>query len=197
MRFSAPTTTLAFLGLATLAATTTTSTGNETCTPHNWLKYHVASSFWAAASAAFDLSDAAPITTALDLTCVGGLLAPTAKGTFVDLEGMGVHAATYSSLSSLAYLAAGLAILGSIWVAGIILVLYFALPDGPDEKRLSISANNDGSGAVTERFRFDSGLLSAARRVLQRVSVSLGVGRTSSVEAIKKEEGGEVMADGC
>jgi len=128
---------------------------------------------------------------------VGGLLAPTAKGTFVDLEGMGVHAATYSSLSSLAYLAAGLAILGSIWVAGIILVLYFALPDGPDEKRLSISANSDGSGAVTERFRSDSGLLSAARRVLQRVSVSLGVGRTSSVEAIKKEEGGEVMADGC
>jgi len=89
MRFSAPTTTLVFLGLATLAATTTTSTGNETCTPHNWLKYHVASSFWAAASAAFDLSDAAPVTTALDLTCVGGLLAPTAKRTFVDLEGMG------------------------------------------------------------------------------------------------------------
>jgi len=104
-------------------------------------------------------------------------------------------AATYSSLSSLAYLAAVLAIPGSIWVASIILVLYFALPDGPNEKRLSISANNDGSGADTERFRSESGLPSAARRVLQRVSVSLWVGWTCSVEATNKEEGGEVMAD--
>ena len=120
-------------------------------------------------------------------------------GTFVaeEEEGEKAGAGTNPKLLPLAYLAAVLAIPGSFWVAGIIFVLYLALPDGPKEKRLSIPANYDGSGNDCERFRSESGLPSGAREGLQRVSVSVIGGRTSSAEALKKEEGEEVMADGC
>lgn len=116
-------------------------------------------------------------------------------GTFVVEKAEGEEeggAVTYPDLLPLACLFAVLAIPESFWVAGIILVIYFALPDASKEELLSISA----SGADTERYRSESGLPSAARRVLQRVSVSSGIGRTSSVEVLKKEEE-EVMADGC
>jgi hypothetical protein len=77
-------TTLVLLGLPTLAATTatTTTTGNGTCTPRNWLRGQVASSSMAAASAALNLPGTAPTTPALNLTYLGGLPAPTGKGTF-------------------------------------------------------------------------------------------------------------------
>ena len=130
------------------------------------------------------------------------LLARVALWTFVKVLGTFVveeaeeeeegGAVAYPDLLPLAYLFAVLAIPGTFWVAGIILVIYFALPDASKEELLSISA----SGADTERYRSESGLPSAARRVLQRVSVSCGIGRTSSVEVLKKEEE-EVMADGC
>lgn len=113
-------------------------------------------------------------------------------GTFVVEKKEEEDAATYPNLLPLAFLAAVLTIPGAFWVAGIIFVLYLAFPDVSKAELRSISA----SSADTERYRSESGLPSAALRVLQRVSVSLGVGQTSSVEALKKE-GEQVMADGC
>jgi hypothetical protein len=112
-------------------------------------------------------------------------------GTFVVEKEEEEDATTHTNLLPVAYLFAVLTIPGAFWIAGIICTLYLAFPDVSKAELRSISA----SSADTERYRSESGLPSAARRVLQRVSVSLGVGRTSSVEVLK--EGEEVMADGC